>query len=374
MNVVILKNNLKEGLSVIAGALKESGNLPVLKNILIETFDGKVKLSATDLERGITHTVSGKVLEDGSVTIPFGVFSQLINNIPSERINLEKKGEALAITTDNFNAKITTTPKDDFPIIPEISVHAKNKFVCETSVLFDAFSSVVSACQISDIRPELSGVLFTYKGDECKCVATDSFRLAEKKIHAKKIETEIDEVVSFIIPLKTIQEAVRIFGAIKSQPITIAFDEHQVLFITQDTKLISRLIEGKFPDYDVIIPKSFETEITLEKTELLPALKLTSSLSNKLHEIKLVSDDSNKNIRIYSSSQEFGESEYLLPAKIKGEKIQITFNWRFIIDGVKNIETDTVNIGCNGEEKPSIFYPAGDTSFLYVIMPIKSSS
>lgn len=373
MNIIVLKNNLKEGLSIISGARKEAGNLPILKNFLIETFDGKLRISSTDLDIGIVNLISAKILKEGSLTVPFNIFSQIVNNLSFERVNLELKSNSLLVTTDNYKAKIATSPKDDFPIIPEIKERNGNYFSIDSGYLIDSLSSVVSACQISDIRPELSGIYFAFKNNELKLVATDSFRLAEKTISDKKFETKYEQDVSFIIPLKTIQEAIRIFSGKKDEKIKILFDQHQVLFETEQVKIISRLIEGKFPDYELIIPKTFQTENIVSKEDLTAALKLTSSLSNRLNEIKVITDENLKNIRAMSSSQEFGESEYLLSAKIKGDSAQIIFNWKFILDGIKNIKTSNIFIGFNGEERASLIKSPDDPSFVYILMPIKSS-
>ena len=373
MNVIALKNNIKEGLSIISGAKKESGNLPVLKNFLLETVDGGVKMSSTDLEIGVTHFVSAKNTKEGSVAIPFGVFSQIINNLSFERINFEIKGGSLLINTDNYKAKISTTPKNDFPIIPGIERKKNNFFVFDTGSLVEALLFVVPACQISDFHPELSGILFSFKDGQIKLAATDSFRLAEKTIVSKEFETKMEKDVSFIVPFKTIQETIRIFSSSKENKIKMFFEENQILFETQQTTLVSRLIEGRFPDYEIIIPKSFETEAIIEKENFTNALKLTSSLSNRLNEVKFQIDDDLKNIKTSSFSPEFGENEYLLPARIKGSKTQITFNWRFLLDGTKNIKTNSVFFGLNGEEKASLIKSPEDQSFVYIIMPIRSS-
>lgn len=373
MNIILLKNNLKEALSIISGARKDSSQLPVLKNFLLETRDGRLILSATDLEIGITHSTPAKIIKEGSLTIPFAVFSQIINNLSFERVILELKGNSLWVISDNYKARISVTDKEEFPIIPSVKEKTEQKFELEGEYFLEALSAVSSACQISELRPELSGLLFSFKGEVLKLAATDSFRLTEKTVSEKKFLTTLSHPVSFIIPLRTIQEASRIFSLKKEEKIVLLFDQNQIAFKTGYTTLISRLIEGKFPDYEVVIPKSFSTEATMEKNDVVDALKLSGSLSNRLNEVRFVSDDGMKNIKIISSSQEVGESEYLLPAKIKGEKVQITFNWKFILDGLRNIKSSQINIGFNGEEKPSIIRSPEETSLLYILMPIKSS-
>lgn len=373
MNLIVLKNNLKEGLSIISGTHKENSNLPVLKNFLLEAFEDKLKISSTDLEIGVSYIISAKIIQDGSVTIPYSVFSQIIYNLTSERINLETKGSSILITTDNYKAKISTTPKDDYPIIPEIKENKKSFFQIDTVYFIESISSVFSACQVSDIRPELGGIFFVYKGESINLAATDSFRLAEKTIPSKKFEADLKNEASYIIPFRTVQELIKIFSSKTDGKMKIYFENNQVFFEENQILFVSRLIEGKFPDYELVIPKNFNTEVIIDKNDLSGALKLAGSLSNRLNEVKFVTDESLKNITILSSSQEFGESEYVLPAKIKGESARVTFNWKFVLDGLKNIKQNNVFFGFNGEEKPSLIKSPDDPSYLYIVMPIKSS-
>ncbi len=373
MNIVILKNNIKEGLAIIAGAHKEGSHLPVLKNFLFAAENDVVRLTSTDLELAMRYTVSAKIITDGTAAIPFSVFSQIISNLSSERISFEYKGSSLLISSDNYKAKITTANSDEYPIIPAIENGSAHQFIFDPDVFIDGLSAVSTACQASDIRPELSGVYVAYKGGILKLAATDSFRLAEKIITDKKYETTATGDAACIIPLKTIQEVIRVFSIKKDGKITMQFDDHQVAFETEHVSIISRLIEGKFPEYEAIIPKQFATEVVLKTSDVVSAVKVTSSLSNRLHEVKFVVDDTLKNVQIISMSQEFGESEYILPAKIKGQANKITFNWRFVLDGFRNVKTENVLMGFNGEDKATVFKSPDDTFFLYIVMPIKSA-
>ena len=371
MNVIILKNNLKEGLSILSGIKKESSQLPILKNILLEARDDKVYVTATDLEIAVIHGIPAKILEKGSVAIPFSVFLQIIQNISSERIHLEKEGTVLRVYTDNYTAKIATTAPDDFPIIPSIEESKKQHVVFDVESLLDGCSSVMNASQVSDFRPELSGVLLHMLHNTFRFVATDSFRLAKKEYVGKKIETSFNDDDSFIIPLKTVQEVVRIFSNEKGT-IRINCDMRQVLFETESTTLISRLIEGNFPDYELVIPKEFDTKVTCQKDEFISALKVVSSLSNRLHEVRLEIDEDLKHMKLLSSSHEVGESEHLLTVKVEGKPLSLSFNWKFLFDGLKHVSSDTVFFGFNSEQKPSLIQSPQDETYVYVITSIKS--
>jgi len=372
MRIVILKNHLKSGLDAISKVATDNSavSLPVLKNFLIETVDNKIKLVTTNLEIAVTSYVPGKVVEGGIFTIPFAIFNSIINNLQSERINLETEGNQLVIKTDNYEAKIHTGKREDFPIIPQI----KNQTFLEisSSLLKKAFSCVAGAGQISEIKPELSGALFDFENNYFKVAATDSIRLAEKTILNTQFKAEIEDNFKIIIPLKTIYEVIRNFKD-EDGKVKIFFDPNQILFQNETCEIISRLISGEFPSYQSIIPQSFETEAVLDKEQLVSALKLTSSFTDKLNEIKISIKDGAKNIEVSSSSQALGENNYLIPAKIKGSGVEAVFNWRFIIDGIKTIDSDNIFFGFNGGNKPALVKSPGDISCFYIIMPINQN-
>jgi DNA polymerase-3 subunit beta len=230
----------------------------------------------------------------------------------------------------------------------------------------------MGASQFSPNRPELSGIFFNYQVSQIKLAATDSFRLAEKTINNNQFKCEFEKEFRTIIPLKTAQEAVRVFKD-ENKQISVYFDSNQVLFKTDNLEMISRLINGDFPDYQAIIPDSLEIEAVMNKEELLGALKLVGSFSDKLNEIKIALKDKAKNMEISSFNQIIGENQYLIPAKIKGSPIEIVFNWRFLMDGIKNIDSEDVFIGFNSDNKPAIIKNSKDSSYFYILMPIKAS-
>ena len=372
MKIVILKDHLKSGLEVVSKIGSDSGSttLPILKNCLIETVDNKLKLSMTNLELAATGFVPGKVIEGGNLTIPFGIFNSIINNLQAERINLEDKDNYLTIKTDNYQAKIHGNKKDDFPIIPQIT--SQLFLEIPNAVLRKSLLSIIGAAQISETKPELNGVLFYFQINSLKLATTDSFRLAEKIITNSQFKTNIEQELKVIIPLKTIQEVIRVFKD-ENDSISIYFDPNQILFKTKNSEIISRLISGEFPNYQSIIPQSFETEIILNKEQLIGALKLTSSFTDRLNEIKFLVKENTKSIEIFSSSQTLGENQYLIPSKIKGAALEIVFNWRFLLDGIRVLDSENIFLGLNGDNKPVLIKSPNDVSCFYILMPIKSA-
>lgn len=372
MKIIILKNHLKTGLEIISkiGSDNNFTTLPILRNFLIEIIDNKIKFSMTNLELAVTCYIPGKIIEGGNLVVPFNILNSIINNLQTERINLETKNNYLIIKTDNYQAKIKGEKKDEFPIIPEIN--KQNFLEFSSSLLKKSLFSVINASKISEIKPELGGILFDFQVNCLKLAATDSFRLAEKTITSNQLKSNIKNGFKTIIPLKTIQEVIRIFKEENSK-ITIYFEPNQVLFKGENSEIISRVISGNFPEYQTIIPESFETEVILNKEELINALKLTSSFTDKLNEIKVSIKEKAKNIEVFSFNQILGENQYLIPAKIKGSSVEVVFNWRFLFDGIKVLDSDDIFLGLNSENKPIFIKSSKDISYFYILMPIKSN-
>jgi len=369
MKLIVLKSNLREGLNIIGKINPDNPSLPILKNFLLETIDNQIKISVTNLELAIIYYVSGKIIENGGLTIPLGIFSSIINNIQSERIELETEKDNLIIKTENYEAKLQGIKKDEFPILPKIE-DDKGFIEIQNSILKNSLSLVVSAAQISNTRPVLNSVLLDFQTSFIKFAATDSFRLAEQTINESFFKTNIEKNTKIVIPLKTIQELAR---AIQDEEgdVKMCFDNNLIIFKNDKYEIISRLINEEFPNYDPIIPKTINTEITINKNQFINALKLTGVFSDRLHEIKLTISKELKNIEISSSSSFLGENKYLIPAKIKGDPVEVVFNWRFIADGIKNLESENINIGLTGDRTPAVIKPSDDPNYFYIVMPIK---
>ncbi len=369
MNLIILKDNLREGLNTLERAVSENNALPILKNILLQTEAGKVRLSATNLEIGVTNLLFGKISEEGSVTVPFQALYNIINNSDTERITLLSQDTTLIIKGENYEAKIQGLNPDDFPIIPKID-NQNNSIEIDSSTFKSGLSDVSVAAHVSEIRPEISGVLFDFQIGIIKLVATDSFRLAEKTIDHTKFKTNFTQGFKTIIPLKTIQEIMRIFS--DNKPIKIYFDNHQILIKNENVELISRIIEGNYPDYEQIIPKSIETEITVKRDNLVNALKLVSTFSSKTNDIRLKITENNKAMELYSANQNLGENNYLIPIKSKGaDNKSLSFNWRYLLDGLKAIKTEDIFFGINSNNRPALLKSPDSRDYFYILMPIK---
>ncbi|MBU2101114.1 DNA polymerase III subunit beta [Patescibacteria group bacterium] len=368
MKIIILKENLKVGLDAVGRTVGSHTNLPVLNSVLIKAVGNQVKISATNLELALTKTVFGKVIEEGGLVVPYAVLSSMVNNISTERVNLETKGGNLIVKTDNYEASIQGTEEKEFPIIPSV-LNRKEKIEVEGGALKEALSKTIIAAEVSDLRPEISGVLFYIEPSEIKVVATDSFRLAEAKISGKQVKNTFERGMEVTVPLKAAQELARVIG--EKDTISFYTDETQALFEGEGIELVSRVIEGKFPDYQAIVPKEIETEVIVEREDLINGLKLTGSFSGRSNEVTLSIGDK-KVLELSASDSSVGKNKYIVPAKINGPEVEVVFNWQYLLDGIRNELTKDVSLGLNGEERPTLVRSSENTPYFYILMPIRS--
>ena len=367
MKIVVIKNNLKDGLSAVGRIAGENLQLPILKSVLLETLENKIILTATNLEIAIKFFVSGKVIENGSIAVPSGLVSSIISSIPSERLNIESKKAVIEIKTDNYQATVNSSPGDEFPLVPKIK-NSENCLELESSTLKDAFSQVAAASQVSELRPELNCIFLEYSVDNLRIAATDSSRLAEKNLSNSQFSSTISEPFNFLLPIPSSQELLRLLG--DEGKVKIYHDENQVLFKTEQWEFFSRLMEGSFPDYRQVVPKKYAAEIFVSREEFINSLKLSGIFSFKSNEIKIKILESKKAIEISSSDQAVGDNSYLLPARIEGSAKEVCFNWKYLSDGLKALKSDEVLFGVNDDNKPSVVKAPKDASYFYIVMPI----
>lgn len=370
MKFIAIKSNIKDAVSVIEKAVGENANLPILKNILIEAENSTITFSSTNLEIAISYRVAGKVIENGKLTVPVSLFSSLITNIQSDRLNFEKKENNLEIATDNYSAVINGLPADDFPITPKIK--SEESFIeIKAAFLREAIQQVTVAAQFSDLRPELSSVLFHFSLESLTLAATDGFRLTEKSLPSNLFTTKNKEPFRILIPLRTAIEISRILK--DEEMVRMYWDDNQILFKTDQTELISRLVEGNFPDYSGIVPHEFSAEIVVERDEFMNAIKLAGVFGQKNSEVKIKIHQNKKAIEISSSDQSLGENNNILAAKIKGDIQDVYFNWRYLSDPIKAIKDKDLFIGLQEDAGAALIRATNDTSYYYVLKPIMKS-
>jgi len=369
MKAVVLKEELVAALALVERGSGGSAHLPILKNVLLDAGDKQIRLVATNLEIAVQARFSGKVTEPGSVTVPLGVLSQLVQALSEDRITLEATATDLHITTEQYDGHLAGNPVEEFPIIPQKDPKAV-AVSFSGEVFRDALSQVTFAAQSSDISPELSTVLINYSIDSIHFVATDSFRLAESTLDKNRFETSSDAPFSILLPLKTAQELIRITR--DGETVVMYVEEHQVSFETDRWTCVSRLVDATFPDYQQIIPSTFVAELTIGRQELLGAVKVSSVLSNKNNEVAFTLSPDHSALLITSMHESLGTNTASIKVDIKGSFERVVFNWRQLSEGLKAIKTESVFFGIN-EEKPGLMRGVNDNTYRYLIAPLLSS-
>jgi DNA polymerase III subunit beta len=378
MNLSILKENLKQGLFVVSHLAGKNANLPILNNILVEVKKEGVKLVTTNLEVGITHFIRGKVEKEGVFTVDAKIFADYINLLPNKKIDLIKEEGVLQVECENYKTKIKTEASEDFPLIPQIE--RKNKKTVKIDDFKRALSKVVFAAANSESRIELSGVLFTISKNKLVLAATDSYRLTEKELDLKEeLVSDKDEVAEdqkVIVPSRTIQEILRIMSGLEQgevkKEISFYINDSQILFVIDNTELISRLIEGQYPDYKQIIPAAGKTTAILNRSELIRAIKASALFSKSgINDINLDFPEGKNQVIVSSASGTTGENIVKIEAETQGIDNGIIINYQYLLDGLNNVDEETVKIEIIDGNTPCLIKPLGEKGYLYIIMPIK---
>lgn len=366
MNIIVIKEKLKEALDIIIRASGDHPTLPVLKNVLIEAKDDKITLTATNLEIGMRYDLSGKISKGGGVTVPANLLGQIIANLTDERVELSSDGSVLDVTTESYKASLQGSPVAEFPTLPAVQ-NTEEYIEIEAALLKNSLEVTLSAAQFSELRPELSSVYFQFFGDKVVLVATDSFRLAEKTLADNKFTANTSEEFKVLLPLKTAQELGRVLkekGGVK-----IYRDQNQILFKTEKTELVSRLLEGTFPDYRAVIPKEYQAEVSVDRDDFLNAVKLAGVMSGTASETAL-RPGTGDTLEIFSRDEKLGENSYHLAAKMKGSFKEASFNWKYLLEGAKAMPPKDFILGLNDDNKPAILRSSQDPSYFYILMPI----
>lgn len=377
MKLTILQEKLKKGLSVVERVSSKSLSLPVLNNILISSEKEKnlLNLSATDLEIGINWWDLSKTDSDGKITVPAHLFSSFIGLLPNEKIEIEEDKESLLINCKKYKTQIKGISAEEFPIIPQVN-EGENISV-NASVFCQNLNQVADIASPSNTRPEISGIYLVFQKNQITMVSTDSFRLAEKKIFLKQTAS-LNKDYNLIIPQRAVKEIINIFGEY-NKDLKIYFSSNQIMFeVTMEEtnhphiQLVSRLIEGEYPNYKEIIPPKYSTQITIEKSELINQIKTASFFSGKVNEIKIKANETEKEIEISSQSSDIGNHLSSVSAITTGESVEVAFNYKFLLDGLVNIKSSEVVLELNGDSGAAVLRPVGDDTYLYVVMPIKA--
>jgi DNA polymerase III subunit beta len=364
MKIICTQENLRNGLQTVSRIISNSNTLPILNNVLMKTENGLLDLSATNLEVGVSTVIRCKIEEEGSICLPAKTFTDLVNNLPNTNITIQSRDGEAAVTTERYNTKIKTLPSEEFPLIPAIENGQKITF--DAQALKQAVDSVVFAASTSETQPEISGVLMSQSEDGIKFAATDRYRLAEKTLAGLAGPQK-----SIIIPHKTALELSRVLAG-QTEAIDIIVTENQIGVTAGDTQLVSRLIDGQYPDYKQIIPESFNATVSVGKQDFINALKTSGIFSRNTGSVAMKYDQAGQRLVVSSVSQDLGESTVELPAEVTGADGGIILNYRYVLEAVTAMAGEAIVIKVVNESSPVIFVPQGDVSYIYLVMPIKS--
>lgn len=366
MRIICLQENLKNNLLILERISSKNQELPILGNVLLKTEDGFLKAFTTDLEIGVEISIPCKIEKKGEVVVPIKLIAGLIANLPNTKITLEEKNNTLVIETEGITTTIPTANKNEFPIIPKIK--EENIITIQGEDLRNGIAQVINSTAISHAIPEIAGVLFVCAADVLKIVATDSFRLAEKTLFKNKNYTLQKEQI-FILPAKTAAELSKMITS-EEEGVEIRLAKNQAMFTLKHATIVSRLVAGEYPKYERIIPKASKTKIALNKTEFISKLKLASMFSSKINDVKLAIRTNKSEIEIRSSDQGKGEFSATIRAEMSGESCEVLFNYKYLLDGLSNINEEELVFEVNGAASPAILKTRND-AYQYVAMPIK---
>jgi len=376
MKFSILKENLNSALFIVSHITGKNINLPILNNVMIEAGDGNIKLISTNLEMGIIHSMRGKIEKGGSFTVDSKVITDYVALLPNKRVDVEKKETSLTVECENYKTKIKGQSADEYPLIP--SVDKNNYYSAGIDEFKRALTQVVFAVSTSETRLELSGVFFGFRGHKLTLAATDSYRLSEKEVNLKTGAANGEQ--NIIIPARTLLELIRILSGLKEngdvagddEEIKFYISDNQILFTIKSTELISRLIEGQYPDYKQIIPTSAKTTALVNRAELIRAIKASSLFSKtSINDVNLDFPKGKNQLVISSASDQTGESVINLEADSRGEDNGVVINYRYFLDGLNNLDGENVKIEIIDNNTPCLLRPEKEKDYLYIIMPIK---
>jgi DNA polymerase-3 subunit beta len=365
MKLECSKDVLKNAVSLSERMVGKNLSLPVLGGILFSAKNNKLLLRATNLDVGIEIEIPAKISEEGTLVIQGGLLSGVLSSLYDTKVIMETTSENLVITASNTRSVLKCLPHDDFPTLPVVS--GEEAFSMPVEKFVDGVKSVWYSASLSDMKPEIASVCIYSEGENIIFVATDSFRLAEKKIFLKE-KTSFHHV---LIPQKNITEILKVLEGSNGN-VNINVSKNQISFSLQDKDIYitSRIVDGIFPDYRQIIPKEYVTEATLLKQDIMNALKVTNLFSDKFNRVDVSVDVSGKKFSIEARNSSVGENQTVIDASLTGKKIDCGFNQKYILDCFQSLKQDSIVFRFSGEGRPLVIHGMSDQSFMYLVMPL----
>ena len=368
MRVTCSTQNLGQGLHIVSRAVSSRTTLPILNNVLMEATPGKLRLTATNLEIGIKQAIDAEVQEEGSITVPARLLTDYVSANPDASISmtLDKKNQSLKLKSEHFDADIRGIDPADFPPVP--SGTEGRKVQLSQADLKDAIEQTVIAASSDEGRPVLTGVYAQLNGGHVTFAATDGHRLAVKTL---AVPADGQQPDTMVIPARALAELSRILkGGSEQVDLTVAPQKNQVFFKAGDVELMSRLIEGTYPNYQQVIPAQSTTTITTKTQDLLFTTKMVSLFSKDAANVIKFKTEGGK-LTLTANTSEVGQNVAGVDAKIDGQDLQVAFNSKYLLDVLAILGTEEVQLGFTGPLNPGIIRPVGKDDYLYIIMPVR---
>ncbi len=364
MKLTTQQKNLRQALHRVEKIISRNVALPILYNVLLKTENGRLKIAATNLEVGITTWIGAKIDETGEIAIPARVLSDFVNIVSEDTVTLTTKNNSVFINSAAYKTQILGHDTHEYPIIPKI----KSDPLCTLPVaaLRAALTATADSIAISETRPELAGLFFSFLGGEIVFSATDSFRLVEKKVNFPHTQRQ-----TVIIPRNTVLELLHLTGELEGE-LEIRVGDNQISFTNNEVELISRLIDGVYPDYTKVIPEKIISKALISRNELEKHIRLAGLFSSSIADIHLSCEENT--LHISAKNSEKGEVQTTIPAVLKNEPFGVSLNFNYFLDGLKIINTDKVVIEFTGNGSPLVLRPHSDQKDLvYLVMPLRHS-
>lgn len=366
MKIEINFQKLKEAIQLIERVAGKHMTLPVLSCILIDVNKNTAVFKATNLDVGIEVGIPVKSSEDGIIAVPAHIISSFVSQIYDQNqiVRLDTAAGNLTISAGKSRGTIKTVPPEDFPTIPHVIGGQEVSLSAELFV--KGLKSVWYSSSVSSVKPELSSVYIYRDGDFLVFAATDSFRLAEKKIKVPMV-SKLNDI---LIPFRNIPDIMRVLEAM-GENVAVVMNKNLISFKAMDIYIVSRVIDGVFPDYRQIIPKGYVTEAVILKQDLMNALKISNIFSDKFNQIHMTIDPKGKLFQIQTKNNDVGENVTAVDAALTGDKVEINFNYKYISDCFQSIDADSVSLQLGGMNRPMVIRPvSGDQTFMYLAMPM----
>jgi DNA polymerase-3 subunit beta len=367
----VMQENLARGLSVVSRAVSSRSTLPVLANVLLRTEDAGLKLTATNLEIGITYWVPGKIETDGATTVPARLLADLVSSLPgSEKVDLELQGtDTLHLRCGRFATHVKGIDADEFPTIQTAGERPTTRI--GQKVVKRALDETTFAAASDEARPILTGILARFEGSRLTLAAADNYRIAVRTIDI----LDPVEAVSVVIPARALAELSRILSDTDDPvELVLAQARNQVLFHLDGIDLVSRLIDGQFPNYQQVLPASHASRAEFDREELLRAVRpaaLIASSSANIVKLQVGGDGAGLTV---SATAEVGDYTGDVEGTVEGDATTIAFNARYLADVLGNVGADRFSLELNGPLSPGVFRPVGDADYVHVVMPVRTTS